>query len=138
MSPHLPEESCSASATSIKKRCVFHLIGYEPLAPPRIHRRFEQELDKFRRTWNVAATLSPPAIEGNGAVSWRINSGGPNWQVETDVTLLDWSHIVSADFAQPRWRLITRGLGAIFDFMFSGASVGYLRTNWRYLLFYVY
>jgi hypothetical protein len=123
----------------VKKRCVFHLIGYEPLAPERIHRRFQRGLEQFGRTWNVSATLSPLAPAPGGAVvSWRIGSGTSDWRVETEVTLLDWSDIVAADFTQPRWRILVRGLLAIADFLFSRAPFGYLRTNWRYLLFFLY
>src|SRR5712691_1895502 len=123
----------------VEKRCVFHLIGYEPLAPERIHQRFQRGLDHFRRTWNLRAAQSPPAPAPAGpAVSWRIDSAGTNWRVETEVVLLDWSDIVAADFAQPHWRIVARGLAAIFDFLFSRAAAGYLRTNWRYLLFFIY
>src|SRR5262245_36821847 len=121
----------------VEKRCVFHIIGYEPLPPERIHRRFARGLDLFRRTWNVSATQSSLA-PGGPSVSWRIDSAGSNWRVETNVVLLDWSDIVAADFAQARWRIMRRGLSAILDFLFSRAALGYLRTNWRYLLFFIY
>ena len=128
----------TASMPLVRRRCVIYVPGYEPLSATHIYRRFETELDRFRRTWNVSATLSQPTSVCDGAISWRIDSAGPNWLVETDLTLLDWSDIVVADFAQPRTRLILRGLAAIFDFLLSGAAMGYLRTNWRYLLFYIY
>jgi hypothetical protein len=121
----------------IEKRCVFHIIGYEPLVPERIHRRFERGLESFRQTWNATATQSPPVASGP-VVAWQINSAGADWQVATEVVLFDWSDIVLADFARPRWRIILRGFSAIFDFAFSRAAAGYLRTNWRYLLFFIY
>ena len=138
MLPNPTPVNSSGSPPLVKKRCVFYLIGYEPLPQSRIHTRFERELDHFRRTWNVTAKLSPLTAACGGMVPWRIDSAGPNWRVETDVLLLDWSDIVVADFAQPMWRVILRGLAAIFDFLLSGAPVGYLRTNWRYLFFYAY
>ncbi len=67
-----------------------------------------------------------------------MESAGPNWRVETQLTQLDWSDIVVADFSRPRWRLILRGLAAMFDFLFAGAFVNYLRANWRYALFFLY
>lgn len=123
----------------VRKRCVFYFPGYEPLSPADNHRRFGRGLDRFRRTWNVSATLSPPlTASDNGTTTWCVDCAGPNWRVETDVTLLDFSDIVVADLTQPRWRLIWRGLAAIIDFMLAGALNRYLRANWRYLLFFLY
>jgi hypothetical protein len=122
----------------VRRRQVFNFIGYQPLTPVRIHGRFEKELDRFCRTWNVSATQSAPQAADPGATSWRIESRGPNWQVETQVTHLDWPEAVFADFAQRPWRAIYRGLAAIFEFLFSGAAAGYFHTNWRYLLFLIY
>src|SRR5262249_8543756 len=116
----------------VQKRCVFHIIGYEPLPPERIYRRFERGLAAFRRTWDATAVQSEPVSRGP-VVSWRIDSAGTDWRVETELVLFDWSDIVLADFARPRWQIVLRGLAAVFDFLFSSAAAGYLRTNWRYL-----
>ena len=53
----------------VRTRHVFNFIGYQPLTPIRIHGRFAQELDRFRRTWNVRASQSAPQAAGRGAVS---------------------------------------------------------------------
>src|SRR5262245_39116782 len=116
--PAHPKHIAPMQSDLVEKRCVFHIIGYEPLPPERIYRRFERGLGLFRRTWNVTATQSPLA-PSEPSVSWRIDSAGTNWRVETEVVLLDWSDLVVADFAQPRWRIMRRGLSAIFDFLFS-------------------
>ena len=122
----------------VKKRCFFYLPGYELISSAGVHRRFATELERFRSTWCAAATVSPPKPAQDGFVSWRIESRGPNWRVDTDVTLLDWSDVLFADFSQPPWRIVSCGLAAMLDFFLSGTIIGYLRTNWRYLLFYVY
>jgi hypothetical protein len=131
-----PEPSVLPSL--VKKRCVFYFVGYELMPPTRIDGRLNREIGHFRWTWNVSAILSPPTIPCNGLVSWYIDSAGPNWQVRTQLVLFDWSDLVIADLAKPRWKVLLCGLVAIFDFLWSGTAVGYLRTNWRYLLFYVY
>jgi hypothetical protein len=127
----------SQSPSSVKKRCVFYIIGYEPSPPARIYRRFERELNNFRRTWNATAELSSPITAPDGGVTWRIDSAGPNWRVETDVALLDWIDLV-ADFSQVTLRQIALGFAALFDFLWSGAAVRYLQTNSRYILFFAY
>lgn len=121
----------------VQKRCMLHLGGYEPMRPDRYHRRFERELRRFERTWTVSASLSPPTLSDDGLVaSWRITTRGPNWQVETEFRLLRWDDLVAADQARPGWKRVLRGLGALADFLVSGAAVAYFRTNWRYGLFF--
>jgi pimeloyl-ACP methyl ester carboxylesterase len=125
------------SPSSVKKRCVFYIIGYEPSPPARIYRRFERELNNFRHTWTATAELSSPITGPDGGVTWRIDSAGPNWRVETDVVLLDWIDLV-ADFSQVSLRQIALGFAALFDFLWSGGAVRYLQTNSRYILFFAY
>jgi hypothetical protein len=124
-------------AAIIRKRCMLHLGGYEPLPPDRYHRRFERELRRFERTWSVPASLSPPVLSDDGKVaSWRISTRGPNWQVETEFRLLRWDDLVAADLRRPGWVRLLRGLGALADFIASGAALAYFRLNWRYGLFF--
>lgn len=126
------------SAPLVQKRCMLHLGGYEPMRPDRYHRRFERELRRFERTWNVSASLSPPALSADGLVaSWHITTRGPNWQVETEFRLLRWDDLVAADRARPGWKRLLRGLTALADFVASGAALAYFRVNWRYGLFFV-
>jgi hypothetical protein len=124
-------------APIVQKRCMLQLGGYEPMRPDRYHRRFERELRRFERTWNVSASLSRPTLSDDGWVaSWHITTRGPNWQVETQFRLLRWDDFVAADVARPGWKRVLRGLVALADFVGSGAALAYFRVNWRYGLFF--
>src|SRR4029453_14651447 len=57
---------------------------------------------------------------------------------ETDYRFLRWDDIINADAAQPMWRRLALGVLAFFDFVIAGGAFGYLRTNWRYALFFLY
>jgi hypothetical protein len=125
-------------APVVRKRCMLHLGGYEPLPPDRYYRRFERELRRFERTWNVSASLLRPTPSDDGLVaSWHISTRGPNWQVETEFRLLRWDDLVAADRARPSWKRLLQGGGALADFVTSGAALAYFRVNWRYGLFFV-
>jgi hypothetical protein len=113
--------------------------GYEPIPAEQQYQRFKRELQRFERTWNVRSTISEMSGSADGLVaSWRIETRGPNWRVETDYSLLRWDDMVAADFARPDWRRLQWGLSALVDFVVSGTALRYFRTNWRYGVFFAY
>jgi hypothetical protein len=120
-----------------KTRCVFYVGGYEPLPAAKIFARFERGLQDFRRTWSVFTELSSPMEVSNGCMTWRIRSSGPNWRVDADVLLLDWSDLV-ADFTKVSWQQILLGYSSLFYFLLSSASIKYLRLSRRYMVFCIY
>jgi pimeloyl-ACP methyl ester carboxylesterase len=125
--------------STVKKRCVFALTGYEPVAPGRQHERFVRELRRFERTWSVRAEASAMALSREGAVaSWRVTTRGPNWSVDTEYRSLRWDDLVAADFGRSDWERVPRALAAFADFIISGTALRYFRANWRYGLFFLY
>lgn len=123
---------------AIRKRVVFHIGGYDPnMVPETAYRRFVRELKRFEKTWSAEATVSPPTVEANQA-TWDITTTGPNWRVETRYCLVRWDDVIGAVARQPWWRRILFSQLAWFDFVLGGALYGYIRTNWRYALFFLY
>lgn len=118
-------------------RLVFHVGGYDPRSPARVHRRFVQELRRFETTWSVKTVASEPIITTDEA-RWGLAASGPNWRVETDYRLVRWDDLIEASERVPLWRRILRGVHAFADFLAGGALVAYLRTNWRYAGFFLY
>jgi hypothetical protein len=69
---------------------------------------------------------------------WGIISEGPNWQVKTDHRLFRWDDIMTGYADRFAWWRLSMGLLACVDFIVGGALWGYVRTNWRYALFFLY
>ncbi|MBI4275862.1 MAG: hypothetical protein HY659_14295 [Rhizobiales bacterium] len=127
------------SSPIVHKRCMILLGGYEPIPPDRQYHRFVRELQRFERTWNVAATASDVMLSPDGLVaSWQIETQGPNWRVDTDYVLLRWDDMVATDFARSEWSRISGGIVSLIDFIVSGTAFRYFATNWRYGVFFVY
>ena len=102
---------------------MLHLGGYEPVPPERYHRRFERELRRFERTWNVSASLQRPILSDDGLVaSWHISTRGPNWRVDTEFRLLRWDDLVAADRSHPGSKRLHRGGVHLGDRIASGAA----------------
>lgn len=121
----------------VTKRLVFHVGGYEPLAPDAMHRRFVREIRRFEATWSASTSVSSADVHEDGG-AWRVVATAPNWRVETDYRLVRWDDIIEAAARQPMWRRVPLGLLAFLDFVAGGALWRYFRTNWRYALFFLY
>jgi hypothetical protein len=127
------------AAQEVKRRCVFFLGGYEPIPPERQHERFIRELGRFQQTWHVTSTVSDLTLAEDGAVgSWRVETKGPNWAVETEYRSLLWGDLVSSDFERSDWERVPCAIRAFADFIGSGTAIRYFAVNWRYGLFFLY
>jgi hypothetical protein len=127
------------AAQEVKKRCVFFLGGYEPIPPERQHERFIRELARFQQTWQVTSTISDLTLAEGGAIgSWRVETKGPNWAVDTEYRSLLWGDLVASDFGRSDWERVPCAIRGFADFIGSGAAFRYFAVNWRYGLFFLY
>ena len=124
--------------TTVAKRLVFHIGGYDPTMPPAgAQRRFVREMGRFQRTWLVQAFIDG-LRDSTDQIKWKVTTTGPNWQVETDYHLVRWDDVIESFKQRPIWFRIPQGILAFVDFVAAGALWGYLRTNWHYAGFFLY
>ena len=124
--------------TTIAKRLVFHVGGYDPITPHAgAQRRFMREIERFQLTWSVKATIDG-LQQNDDQASWVITTAGPNWQVRTDYHLVRWDDVVESYSRRPIYSRIPLGVMAFLDFIRAGALRGYIRTNWQYAGFFLY
>lgn len=123
----------------IKKRCVVFIGDYDPTDAAQRFAAFQQGLRQFAQTWRVAVRTSAVKTEADGAVAvWHIETKAPNWQVNTEFRLLDWSNVVKDDFRRWNFGRAQRALKALANFVVSGTCWRYLRTSWRFGLLFLY
>jgi hypothetical protein len=125
--------------TTISKRLVFHVGGYDPITPHAgAQRRFVREIARFQLIWSVKSSIDGVHDDGADPMKWGVTTAGPNWRVETDYHLVRWDDVIET-FSRRTicWR-IPLGMIAFLDFVVSGALRGYLRTNWHYAGFFLY
>ncbi len=121
----------------ISRRRVYHICGYDHARPDAVHGRLARELRRFESTWGVSAVSSEPVV-GADLATWQVATTGPDWRVETEFRLLRWDDVVEAEAARPMWRRVSGGVLAFLDFVLAGALLRYLRTSWRYAMFFLY
>jgi hypothetical protein len=131
-------EPLVSSETTIAKRLVFHVGGYDPITPHAgAQRRFMREIERFQLTWSVKAVIDG-LQQDNDQTNWVITTAGPNWQVKTDYHLVRWDDVVESFSRRPIYSRIPLGVLAFLDFIRAGALRGYIRTNWQYAGFFLY
>jgi len=122
----------------IKRRYVYHLCGYGPIAAG-WYRVFKRELPTFARTWNLSSQVSEPSPDpATASPHWQVTTSGPNWRVETGYGMLSWDDIILSDFARPTTTRLARSLRALLDFMLTGSAARYFKANWQYGLFFMF
>jgi hypothetical protein len=124
--------------TTLAKRLVFHVGGYDPITPhAAAQRRFVREIQRFGLTWSVKASIDALKV-GVDETKWTVTASGPNWQVETDYHLIRWDDEIGNCSRRAIWHRIPLGIIAFLDFATAGALWGYFRTNWYYAVFFLY
>jgi hypothetical protein len=124
--------------TTVFKRLVFHVGGYDPITPHAgAQRRFVREIARFQLIWSVKASIDG-LHDGADPMKWNVATTGPNWRVETDYRLVRWDDVIETFSRRTIFWRIPLGIIAFLDFVVSGALRGYLRTSWHYAGFFLY
>ena len=123
----------------VRRRHVYHVAGYDPIDAGAQYRRFARQLEVFRRTWNVDASVSELTHDSEQSRAWwSARAGGPNWQVEAVHEILLWDDIVRGDFTRPLPLRLFKALRAYLDFIVTGTMFRYILANQRYAIFFLF
>ncbi len=123
----------------VRRRHVYHVAGYDPMDAGRLYRRFTRQLDVFRRTWSVDASVFALEQAGDKCRAWwTVRSRGPNWQVEAVHEALLWDDIVRADFKRPLALRLLKAAFAYCDLIVTGTMFRYIVANQRYAIFFLF
>ncbi|HZD63940.1 MAG TPA: hypothetical protein VE200_14235 [Xanthobacteraceae bacterium] len=123
----------------VRRRHVYHVAGYDPMDAGAQYRRFARQLDVFRRTWNVDASVSALEQASDKCRAWwTVRARGPNWQVEAVHEALLWDDIVRADFRRPLALRLLKAAFAYCDLIVTGTMFRYIVANQRYAIFFLF
>ena len=109
--------------STIARRLVFHVGGYEPQPPGTAYRRFVREIRRFQTTWSVTGVVGEPEVDANLA-RWRITTSGPDWRTETDYRVVRWDDIIDEGSRQSMWRRIPLGFVAVIAGWVASGPIG--------------
>lgn len=132
----------------IANRLVFVFPGFEPLPP-------EAQIARFRRATERSAAVFGADVSFEGHVSTesgnralsapaaneltaRMTPRDSRESVETNIVFCTWDDLIE-DYAKASLPVrIGRGLAALGAFLINGTFLRYLRTSWRYGLFFFF
>ncbi len=123
----------------VGRRRIVHISGFEPIGVEGLDRRLKSGLRKFAALWNATATASDPAVSEDGrAVTWEVESAGPNWSTHCRYTVLRWDELMQPYTGRSWVGRVAGGYRALFELIFNGTLARYFRANVRYGLFFIY
>jgi hypothetical protein len=122
----------------ISRRHVYHIGGYDPISPELMLERFRYSMANFQTNWNVKGTVSDLNPSTNVTASWNAEASGPNWKTKTTIEMLRWDDLILKDFERGPVSRLLGGGHTLIDFIGTGTFASYLRSSWRYTIFFVY
>jgi pimeloyl-ACP methyl ester carboxylesterase len=122
----------------VRRRHVYHLAGYDPVDCGAQYRRFARQLEVFKRTWTIEATLSQLERSSDQPRAWwTVSAHAVDWQVEAVHEVLLWDDIVLRDLARPTAIRLLKAVLAYIDFIATGTMFRYFGANLRYVIFFL-
>jgi pimeloyl-ACP methyl ester carboxylesterase len=122
----------------VRRRHLYHLAGYDPVDCGSQYRRFNREIETFRRTWNIEATVSPlERASDQTRASWAVTARAPGWEVHSVHETLLWDDIVRADIRGPRALRFWNALLTFSEFIANGTLFRYIGASLRYAIFFL-
>ncbi len=122
----------------IRRRHVFHIGGYDPIAPERQFERFRRSLSSFERTWGVSSQTPAITEISKVSASWDVEAWGPNWKTQVTFEMLRWDDLILHDSERGMWSRLGHSGRALFDFVVTGTFFRYVHANWRYAVFFIF
>ncbi|MGC0053617.1 alpha/beta hydrolase [Brucella pituitosa] len=123
---------------SLRKRLVIQFTGYEGLHPKAVRIRHAQALKDFDRLWKAKTKLSPMIDEPNDCGTLIATTQGNGWQTETEFCQFGTADIFDDYAARSTPKRMLTGFYAFMNIVFTGTLLRYLRTSWRFVMFFMW
>lgn len=120
------------------RRLVFLFAGFETHAAEEQRARFAHGAEKTGPLWNSKFAVGALRPGEHGCHEFQVSASGAGWGAETDIVICDWSDLlVKVQNQNPVWRFAS-GVWALSSFALNRTLYRYVRTSWRYGLFFLY
>jgi hypothetical protein len=120
------------------RRLVFLFAGFETHDADTQRARFAYAARKTGTLWNASIDVGALTPAVAGCPEFHVASRGAGWAAETDVVVCDWSDLIAEIERRNPVRRCLSGLWALASFILNGTFFRYVRTSWRYGLFFLY
>ncbi|KQT85449.1 hypothetical protein [Aurantimonas sp. Leaf443] len=126
----------------VSKRLVFFFPGFEPFRATGHMERFRRAAARTAQAYEVAIEVAPETAPPAGeemrpSLDMRAHAPG-SFDTRTTVVFCDWGDVILDYAARPVATRLLDGVGAMLDFVVTGTLFRYMRTSWRYALFFAF
>jgi hypothetical protein len=122
-----------AGAGHIAKRLVLLFPGFEPLDADTHYRRFQRGAAETAKVYGTAIETGPAERTGD-----LLSFGIVSEATQTEFVICDLLPVMETMSGHSLVVRMARGLKAQAGFILNGTLFSYLRTSWRYGLFFLY
>ena len=123
---------------AVRKRLVINFTGYEGLHPDAVRGRYLNSASDFNKLWGARTVAGAMAAEGDNIASMNIATRGSDWKTETKFCQYGSADIFDAYAARNVVTRFATGLMAFLDILLTGTFWRYLRTSWRFCIFFLW
>lgn len=123
---------------AVKKRLVINFTGYEGLHPDAVRGRYLNSAADFNSLWNAKTQASRMSLQGQNIASMQLKTSGADWYTETEFRQYGTADIFDAYAARNVATRFATGLMAFLDFLLTGTFWRYVRTSWRFAIFFIW
>lgn len=125
---------------TVTRRLALVFPGFEPIPVEAHCARFIREAKKNAPVFDMEVETGEPvfAREGISTAGFTTHASGEGWRTDTEIVLYGLDDLNDA-YAERGGVLRTlAGLAALADFVATGTFFRFVRTSWRYGLFFLY
>ena len=130
--------SGAAESDIIKSRLVLFFPGFEPLGAEKHRQRFERAAQKSAPLYDASILCSQLSESEFGLPAFTTYAKGDGWETKSDIVIFDWSSVVAEFEKRSLFMRFYLGLSAQIGLVLNGTLWAYLKTSWRYGLFFFY
>jgi hypothetical protein len=130
----------AAAGYPVARRLALIFPGFESLPVEAFARRFTREAERtapvYGMSLSIAAEPAGTVPDGVEVACLAADASGDGWRTRSDIVhyaLTDHSYSQRSDIVR-----LASGLGALADFVATGTFFRFVRTSWRYGLFFAY
>jgi hypothetical protein len=120
------------------RRLVFLFAGFETHDAEAQRQRFAYAAQKTGPLWNSSFDVGALRKDMALCPEFHVTGRGAGWQAQTDIVVCDWSDLVAKTENENAAKRFVFGVWALMSFALNGTAFRYVRTSWRYGLFFLY
>jgi hypothetical protein len=125
---------------TVARRLALVFPGFEPIPVEAHCARFIREAKKNAPVFDMTVETSAPSFvkESVSTGAFTVRASGEGWRTDTEIVLYGLDDLNDAYAERGGVRRTIAGLAALADFVVTGTFFRFVRTSWRYGLFFLY